>query len=65
MVEEFETSDPVVPGLDDDDFSAIVTAFLESGRATRGYVGDAPSTMVEAAAILQFGIHWLERHVNG
>ncbi|HYG85492.1 MAG TPA: aminoglycoside 3-N-acetyltransferase [Azospirillum sp.] len=61
MVEEFETSLPVVPGLDDDYFATIVTEFLAMGRGVQGPVGKAPGTMVEAAAITAFAVNWLEQ----
>ena len=61
MVEEFETSLPVVPGLDDDYFAGIVEDFLATGRGVRGRVGDASATLVEADAILAFAVDWLER----
>jgi aminoglycoside 3-N-acetyltransferase len=60
-VEEFETSLPVVPGLEEDYFATIVTEFLATGRGTRGRVGDAPGTLVDAAAITAFAVDWLER----
>ncbi|HEX8438583.1 aminoglycoside 3-N-acetyltransferase [Archangium sp.] len=61
MVEEFETSLPIVPGLEDDYFATLVTEFLATGQGARGLVGDAPSTLVDAAAITAFAVDWLER----
>lgn len=60
MVEEFETSLPIVPNLSDDYFATIVKAFLATGRGIQGFVGEAPTTIVDAAAITAFAIHWLE-----
>lgn len=60
MVEEFDTSRPVVDGLDDDYFAGIVTEFLDSGHGTRGTVGAAPSVLVDAAAITAVAVAWLE-----
>jgi aminoglycoside 3-N-acetyltransferase len=60
LIEEFDTVDPVVDGLDDDYFAAIVDAFLESGQGARGRVGDAPSVLVPAAAMTRFAVDWLE-----
>jgi aminoglycoside 3-N-acetyltransferase len=62
MVEEFDTSDPVVDGLADDYFGAIVEAYLHEGRGNRGQVGDADSVLVEAAPICRFAVKWIERH---
>ncbi len=62
MIEEFDTSDPVVPGLADDYFAEIVRAFVATGRGTQGPVGKAPSLLVDAAEICAFAVDWLERH---
>src|SRR5690606_32451470 len=43
-VEEFDTSDPVVGGLDDAYFARIVEEFLASGRGVQGPLGEAPAT---------------------
>ncbi|MDP3174994.1 MAG: aminoglycoside 3-N-acetyltransferase [Phenylobacterium sp.] len=61
MVEEFDTSDPVVGGLADDYFADLVRGFLASGQGVQGLVGEAPSLLVDAAAICAFAVDWLER----
>jgi aminoglycoside 3-N-acetyltransferase len=61
MVEEFETGDPVVAGLADDYFGAIVEDFLATGGGRRGLVGDASVIVVDAAAITAFAVAWIER----
>lgn len=60
MIEEFDTGDPIVAGLEEDYFAGIVTEFLGSGQGRQGLVGSAPSVLVEAAAITAFGVNWLE-----
>jgi aminoglycoside 3-N-acetyltransferase len=60
MIEEFDTGDPIVEGLDEDYFAGIVTEFLASGQGRQGLVGAAPSVLVDAAAITAFGVNWLE-----
>lgn len=65
LIEEFDTSDPVVAGLDEDYFGAIVQDFLASGRGKQGFIGDAPTVLVDAAPICAFATAWLERHVGG
>ncbi len=60
MIEEFDTGEPVVPGLEEDYFAGIVAAFLATGRGRRGAVGTAPCVLVEAAAIVTFAVCWLE-----
>ncbi len=60
MVEEFDTAQPVVAGLDDDCFGRIVADFVDSERAVHGFVGDASTLMVDAAEITEFAVAWLE-----
>jgi aminoglycoside 3-N-acetyltransferase len=64
MVEEFDTSVPVVPGLDDDYFATIMREFLDSGCALHGPVGDSPSVLVEAAPLCEFAVRWIERRAG-
>lgn len=59
--EEFDTSDPVVPGLADDYFEDVVEDFLATGQGKRGLVGHAPSVLVDARAVVGFAVDWLER----
>ncbi|KAA2237383.1 aminoglycoside 3-N-acetyltransferase [Salinarimonas soli] len=65
MIEEFDTSDPIVPGLAEDFFGAIVREFLACGHGRQGMVGRAPSVLVDAAAICAFAVAWIERHATG
>ncbi len=60
LVEEFDTANPVVDGLDDDYFTTIVTDFLASNRGSEGMIGSAPSLLADAAAITAFAVDWLE-----
>jgi aminoglycoside 3-N-acetyltransferase len=59
-IEEFDTSDPVIAGLDDDYFATIVSEFLATGRGHTGTVGQAESVLVPAAEIVPFAVEWLE-----
>lgn len=60
-IEEFDTGDPIVEGLAEDYFATIMGDFLATGRGRQGLVGAARSVLVEAAAITDFGVTWLER----
>ena len=62
--EEFDTSHPVVDGLDEDYFAAIVEEFLASGRGRRGTIGSAPSVHVPAHEIVTSAVTWLERRIS-
>jgi len=63
IIEEFDTSRPVVDGLSDDYFAGIVREFVDAGNGSRGPVGGAEGLLLDAAAITEFGVGWLERHV--
>ena len=60
MVEEFDTSAPIVEGLPDDYFATIVREYLTTGEGREGLIGNAPSVLVPAAAITAFAVQWLE-----
>ncbi|WP_205740651.1 aminoglycoside 3-N-acetyltransferase [Haloactinopolyspora alba] len=60
IVEEYDTSAPVVDGPPDDYFGFIVTNFLATGDGRRGTVGAADSVLVDAAGITSFAVSWLE-----
>lgn len=64
MIEEFETGEPVVPGLPDDYFATVVRAFLATGSGTQGLIGEALSALVPAAPICRFAVEWLERNAG-
>ncbi|WP_243375602.1 aminoglycoside 3-N-acetyltransferase [Microvirga solisilvae] len=64
MVEEFDTSDPVVPGLAEDYFATIVSEFLASGQGSQDVIGSAPSVLVDAASICAFAVDWMERNAG-
>ena len=64
MIEEFETSEPIVPGLADDYFAEIVESFLATGQGHQGMIGDAPSVLLDAAQICAFAVAWLEEHAG-
>jgi aminoglycoside 3-N-acetyltransferase len=58
--EEFDTTIPIVDGLDDEYFVSIVSDYLAAGRGREGNIGDAPSVLVDAAGIVPFAVDWLE-----
>ncbi len=59
--EEFDTSDPIVEGLDEGYFGDVMAEFLNQGQGERGKIGDAIAVLVNAADIVDFGVQWLER----
>ena len=60
MMEEYDTREPVVAGLKEDYFADVVSQFLATGQGAVGKVGRADSLVVNAAAITQFAVDWLE-----
>lgn len=60
IVEEFDTSRPVVPGPEEDYFGQIVADHLATGEGRRGLIGEADSVLVDAAAIVASAVDWLE-----
>ena len=65
MIEEFDTVDPVVDGLDDDYFATIVRDFRAAGQGREGRIGDATAVVVPAAAMTDFAVAWLEQRFSG
>ena len=64
MIEEFDTADPVVDGLDENYFATIVREFLTDGRGSVGAIGSASSILVPAAEIVAFATQWLEQRFS-
>lgn len=60
VVEEFDTGDPVVPGPPEDYFRLVVEDFLATGAGHRGPIGEAGGVLVDAPAIVDFAVAWLE-----
>ncbi len=61
MLEEFDTSRPVVEGLAEDFFATIVSEFVGAHEHARGPVGAADTLVVDAASVCAFAVRWLER----
>lgn len=58
--EEFDTGNPVVPGLATDYFADIVTGFLAAGDGREGQVGAASTVLVPAREMVAYAVEWLE-----
>lgn len=63
--EEFDTEVPVVAGLDDDYFAAIVQDFVDEHGVEVMRIGDATSLLVPAREMAAFGVAWLEDRQRG
>lgn len=62
--EEFDTGQPVVDGLPADVFEQIAQAFLDAGHGSSGVVGQARAVLVDAPAMVDFAVQWLEARVT-
>lgn len=60
IVEEYDTSVPVVAGPPDDYFRLIVDDYLATGAGHHGNVGAAHTVLVDAAGVTAFAVAWLE-----
>jgi aminoglycoside 3-N-acetyltransferase len=61
-IEEYDTTNGIADFGEADYFSAIGRDFLATGAGRRGMVGGAGATLLPAAALVRFGIGWLEAH---
>ncbi|GAB3661472.1 aminoglycoside 3-N-acetyltransferase [Glycomyces tarimensis] len=62
LVEEYDTSRPVVDGPPEDYFGHLVEDYLATGAGRRGPVGAADTVLADAADITAFAVAWLEDH---
>jgi len=59
-IEEFDTSNPVVPTAREDYFATIVKESLDSGAGRTGKIGNGDSYLFDAAELHQFAVAWME-----
>jgi aminoglycoside N3'-acetyltransferase len=62
-IECLDDSDGIAAWQGDDYFALILAAYLDTGRARTGRVGKAPSELIDAADIVDFGTRWMEEHL--
>lgn len=60
-VDTIDDSDGIVEWSGEDYFTLIMRDYLDTGRARRGDVGNAPSELIEAADLVPFGVEWMTR----
>lgn len=64
-VEEYDTTNGIADFGEDEPFATIGRDFLATGAGRRGPVGGTEGTLLPAAALVRFGVRWLEtRHRN-
>jgi aminoglycoside 3-N-acetyltransferase len=62
-IEEFDTTNGIVPWPAGDYFEALVREYIESGEAQSGQVGAAQSCLLDARALHEFAVRWMESHL--
>ena len=63
-IEEFDTSEAVVPGAPEDYFTGIVRGFLRAGRGRSGSVGQAEAQLLDGPELCRYAVGWMERHLG-
>ena len=61
IIEEFDTSRPVVSAMPERFFASLVEGFLATGRASRGLVGRASSYLLPAKELVSYAVSVIER----
>ena len=61
VVEEFDTSEPVLSAMPEHYFAEITQQFIDSGQAHLGIVGQANSVLMSAKVLVDFAINKVER----
>jgi aminoglycoside N3'-acetyltransferase len=64
VVDTLDDEDGIVEYEGDDYFEDILVAYLDTGRARSGSVGQAHSELIEAADLVDFGVRWMEEHLQ-
>ena len=59
--EEFDTRMPVSDYLPENCFERIALDHLAAGHGNQGRIGNAPSFLFDASALVRFAVQWLER----
>jgi aminoglycoside 3-N-acetyltransferase len=65
VIEEFDTSHPVVSAMPEKIFAQIVGRFIESGAAAIGQVGRAQAHLLPADALVSFAVRLIEHEYGG
>ncbi len=61
-IECLDDSEGIAAWEGEDYFALILKAYLATGRARQGQVGDAQSELIDAADLVRFGADWMERN---
>lgn len=64
-VECLDDEHGIVDWPGEDYFATILREYLAAGRARQGLVGQAPSELIEAADLVDFGTAWMTARFRG
>ena len=64
MVECLDDNDGIVERPGEDYFITLLRAYLATGRASTGMVGQADSELLDAADVVAFGAAWMGEHLT-
>jgi len=65
VVECLDDERGIVDFLPGDYFGFLLRDYLATGRARTGRVGRAPSELIEARDLLEFGVQWMAQNLRG
>jgi aminoglycoside 3-N-acetyltransferase len=63
-VESLDDSDGIVDHPGDDYFATILRAYLATGRAATGTVGQASSELLDGPDLVTFAVAWMAEHLS-
>jgi aminoglycoside N3'-acetyltransferase len=63
LVESLDDSDGIVDYPGEDYFAVLLRAYLDTGRAKTGTVGNARSELIDGADLVEFAIAWMAAHL--
>ncbi len=65
MIEEFDTSNPVVSSMPQRVFASIVEKFISSGAASSGRVANVQAHLLPADKLVSFAVSFIEKEFGG
>jgi len=65
IVESLDDSNGIVDFPGEDYFAILLRAYLDTGRARIGTVGQARSELIDGADLVEFAVAWMAAHLVG
>jgi aminoglycoside N3'-acetyltransferase len=64
IVDSLDDSDGIVVYPGEDYFAVLLRAYLNTGRASIGTVGHAPSELIDGADLVNYAVEWMAMHLG-